>query len=85
MALQLPLQSAFERPMERDDPINFALALAADYRPEAAPRKKVSHAAWFVFMAMRDAGSQFPLKQARRDARDLKSSKGWDWPSWPTI
>lgn len=72
--------------VEGVDPINFAPALAADYRLEGAPRVKVSEAAWSFFMTtIRDAGPQFPLKQAWRDVRDLKASKGWDWPSWPTI
>lgn len=34
---------------------------------------------------IRDAGEDFPLKQAWRDVRDLKNEMGWQWPSYPTI
>lgn len=34
---------------------------------------------------IRDAGEEFPLKQAWRDVRDLKNKMGWQWPSYVTI
>ena len=75
-----------ERAVEGVDPINFAPALVADYRLQGAPRAAVSGAAWSFFLTtIRDAGPQFPLKQAWRDVRDLKAVKGWNWPSWATI
>ena len=68
------------------DPINFAPALMADYRLDGAPSAPMSDAAWSFFLTtLRDAGEQFPLKQAWRDVRDVASVKGWNWPSWPTV
>jgi len=68
------------------DPINFAPALLCGYRIDGAPRTAISDAAWSFFMTtIRDAGPRFPIKQAWRDARDLKAKMGWDWPSFPTI
>jgi len=75
-----------ERAVAGVDPINFAPALVAKYRLDGAPRKAVSPAALSLFMTIiRDAGPQFPLKQAWCDVRDLKVVKGWDWPCWSTI
>ena len=72
--------------VEGVDPINFAPALVADYRLQGAPRTTVSDTAWSFFLTtLRDAGPQFPLKQAWCDVRDLKVVKGWDWPCWSTI
>ena len=68
------------------DPINFAPALMADYRLDCAPAAPMSDAAWSFFMTtLRDAGEQFPLKQAWRDVRDVSPQMGWNWPSWPTV
>jgi len=72
--------------VEGVDPINFAPALVADYRLQGAPRTTVSDTAWSFFLTtLRDAGPQFPLKQAWLDVRDLKAVKRWDWPSWAAI
>jgi len=73
------------------DPINFAPALMADYRLDCAPAAPMSDAAWSFFMTtLRDAGEEFPLKQAWRDDRDVSPQDvspqmGWNWPSWPTV
>lgn len=67
------------------DPINFAPALLPRYKSarEGAP---VSTEAWAFFMTtIRDAGPQFPLRQAWRDVRDLARERGWAWPSFPTV
>lgn len=68
------------------DPINYAPALLDGYPLHGAPRTEVSKAAFAYFMTtIRDAGPQFPLKQAWRDVRDLAPQMGWRWPSYETI
>jgi len=67
------------------DPINFAPALLPRYKgtKEGAP---MSSEAWAYFMTtIRDAGPQFPLRQAWRDVRDVARKRGWAWPSFPTV
>ena len=67
------------------DPINFAPALAPRYKSakEGAP---VSPEAWAFFMTtIRDAGPQFPQRQAWRDVRDVARKRGSAWPSFPTV
>jgi putative transposase len=67
------------------DPINFAPALLARYRGgrDGAP---MSPEAWRYFLTtIRDAGPQFPLRQAWRDVRDVARKRGWAWPSFPTV
>ncbi|OIQ78035.1 Mu DNA binding, I gamma subdomain [mine drainage metagenome] len=82
-------QPSLDRLLKADegvDPLNFVLALVAGYRLDGAPSAQVSEAAWSFFMTtIRDAGEQFPLKQAYRDVRDVAKAKGWNWPSWPTV
>lgn len=68
------------------DPINYAPALLDGHQLHGAPRTDVSEAAFSYFMTtIRDAGPQFPLKQAWRDVRDLAPQMGWRWPSYETI
>lgn len=67
------------------DPINFAPALLAKYDP---PRieAETSQEAWSFFLTIiRDAGENFPIKQAWRDVRDVASKMGWAWPPYLTI
>ncbi|MFN9939108.1 MAG: DNA-binding domain-containing protein, partial [bacterium] len=67
------------------DPINFAPALLPRYTGgrDGAP---MSREAWAFFMTtIRDAGPQFPLRQAWRDVRDVARKRGWAWPSFPTV
>lgn len=67
------------------DPINYAPALVAKHKGRTA-KAETSDAAWSFFMTtIRDAGAEFPLKQAWRDVHDLKNKMGWQWPSYPTI
>jgi len=59
------------------DPINFAPSLLPRYRGgrDGAP---MSPEAWAFFMTtIRDAGPQFPLRQAWRDVRDVARKRGW--------
>jgi len=46
---------------------------------------EISDKAWQFFLTtIRDAGPDFPLIQAWRDARDVGRKMGWAWPSYPT-
>jgi putative transposase len=67
------------------DPINFAPALLPRYK-SAKEGVPMSPDAWAFFMTtIRDAGPQFPLRQAWRDVRDVARKRGWAWPSFPTV
>lgn len=67
------------------DPINFAPALLANHKGKTA-RADLTYWAWSFFMTtIRDAGEEFPLKQAWRDVRDVAPATGWQWPSYPTV
>jgi len=66
-------------------PINFAPALLPSHGG-GKQRSEASESAWSAFMTIiRDAGPEFPLKQAWRDVRDIATQSGWDWPSYPTV
>jgi putative transposase len=67
------------------DPINFAPALLPRYTGgrDGAP---MSGEAWSFFLTtIRDAGPQFPPRQAWRDMREVARKRGWAWPSFPTV
>ena len=67
------------------DPINFAPALLDGHKGNAT-RAAISDEAWSFFMTtLRDAGPDFPLKQAWRDVRDLAGRRAWDWPEYTTV
>ena len=67
------------------DPINFAPALLPDLYRDGKPAE-VSEEAWAYFLTtIRDAGPQFPLVQAWRDARDVAKKRGWAWPEYVTV
>lgn len=34
---------------------------------------------------LRDAGEDFPIRQAWRDVRDVAKAKAWHWPAFETI
>lgn len=68
------------------DPVNFAAALLPDYDRTGRPAVEISEGAWAFFMTtLRDAGPQFPLKQAWRDVRDVARKTGWNWPKYETV
>ncbi|MDK8873929.1 phage protease [Paracoccus sp. SSJ] len=74
------------RTVEGVDPINFAPALMPDFSRGGRPQDKVSAEAWSFFMTtIRDAGPQFPFKQAWRDVRDVARKRGWQWPAYRTV
>ena len=57
------------------DPVNFAPALLPGYARAGSPPAEISDEAWSFFMTtLRDAGPQFPLKQAWRD---VARKRGW--------
>ena len=59
------------------DPVNFAPALLPGYARAGSPPAEISDEAWSFFMTtLRDAGPQFPLKQAWRDVRDVARKRG---------
>ena len=63
------------------DPVNFAPALLPSYTRTGKPPAEVSPEAWAYFLTtIRDAGPQFPFKQAWRDVRDVARKRGWAWP-----
>lgn len=67
------------------DPINFAPALLDKYQG-AERSAEIGRDAWRFFLTtIRDAGPDFPLKQAWRDTRDIAAKSGWAWPSYPTV
>ncbi|PKP70249.1 MAG: hypothetical protein CVT82_07010 [Alphaproteobacteria bacterium HGW-Alphaproteobacteria-4] len=67
-------------------PINYAPALLHDYAREGGKRAAMSEEAWAFFMTtLRDAGPQFPLRQAWRDVRDISRKMGWACPSFTTV
>lgn len=67
-------------------PINFAAALVHDYARDGGRKAAMSAEAWSFFLTtLRDAGPQFPLRQAWRDVRDVARKQGWAWPSLPTV
>ncbi len=72
--------------VEGVDPVNFAAALLPDYDRTGRPAVEISEGAWAFFMTtLRDAGPQFPLKQAWRDVRDVARKTGWNWPKYETV
>jgi len=67
-------------------PINHAPALLHGYSREGVKRAAMSAEAWAFFLTtLRDAGPQFPLRQAWRDVRDVSRKMGWVCPSFPTV
>lgn len=81
-----PTLKRYLKAVQNVAPINHAPALVADYTC-TKPQAPTSDAAWSLFLTiLRDAGKDFPIKQAWRDVRDLAPAKGWDWPqSYVTI
>ncbi|RNI15631.1 transposase domain-containing protein [Paracoccus pantotrophus] len=74
------------RAVDGVDPVNFAPALMPDFSRGGRPQDKISVEAWAFFMTtIRDAGPQFPLKQAWRDVRDVARKRGWQWPAYRTV
>lgn len=74
------------RAVDGVDPINFVPALAPGYARKGAGAVEISEEAWAFFMTtIRDAGPQFPLKQAWRDVRDVASKRGWQWATYQTV
>lgn len=72
--------------VEGIDPINFAPALVANFKPNNANPSDVTDKAWSMFMTtIRDAAPTFPLRQAWRDVHDVAQLEGWSWPSFSTI
>lgn len=72
--------------IEGVDPVNFAPALMPDFSRGGRPATKVSDEAWAYFLTtIRDAGPQFPLKQAWRDVRNVARKQGWEWPTYRTV
>lgn len=72
--------------VEGIDPVNFAPALAPRFFRGGRPQSKISDQAWAFFMTtIRDAGPQFPLKQAWRDVRDAARRHRWEWPPYRTV
>lgn len=68
------------------DPVNFAPALLPSYTRAGKPAAEFSDEAWSYFMTtLRDAGPQFPIKQAWRDVRDVARKRGWNWPKYLTV
>jgi len=68
------------------DPVNFGPALLPAYARIGSPAAEISEEAWAFFMTtLRDAGPQFPVKQAWRDVRDVALTKGWSWPKYLTV
>ena len=68
------------------DPVNFGPALLPAYDRTGSPPAEISEEAWAFFMTtLRDAGPQFPVKQAWRDVRDAALTKGWSWPKYLTV
>ncbi|SNX71251.1 hypothetical protein SAMN05878503_10950 [Cereibacter ovatus] len=64
------------------DPVNFAPALLPDHARTGGPRAEISDEAWsFCMTTPRDAGPQFPHKQAWRD---VARRWGWTWPKYIT-
>lgn len=63
------------RAVDGVDPVNFAPAMMPDFSRSGRPQDKVSVETWAFFMTtIRDAGPQFPFKQAWRDVRDGRAS-----------
>lgn len=76
----------FLRAVHGVDPVNFAPALTPAFSRDGRPQDAVSAEAWAFFMTtIRDAGPQFPLKQAWRDVRDVARKQGWHWPAYRTV
>ncbi|KGJ20717.1 transposase domain-containing protein [Paracoccus sanguinis] len=74
------------RAVEGIDPVNFAPALLPSFSRTGAARAAMSEEAWSLFLTIiRDAGPQFPLRQAWRDVRDLKGKRGWAWPGYQAV
>ena len=72
--------------VEGVDPINHAPALLAGHGTAAPAPAAMSDDAWRLFRGLiRDAGAEWPLRQAWRDVRDVKARFGWDWPSYETV
>lgn len=68
------------------DPVNFGPALLPAYVRAGSPLAEISEEAWAFFMTtLRDAGPQFPIKQAWRDVRDVARRNGWNWPKYLTV
>lgn len=80
-----PRLKAILRAVRGVDPINFAPALLDKYQG-AERSAEISRDAWRFFLTtIRDAGPDFPLKQAWRDTRDVAAKTGWAWPSPSTV
>lgn len=74
------------RAVEGVAPVNFTPALMPEFSRGGRPQDKVSAEAWSFFMTtIRDAGPQFPFKQAWRDVRDVARKRGWQWPAYRTV
>lgn len=74
------------RAVDGVEPVNFAPALAPGYARKGAGAVEISEEAWAFFMTtIRDAGPQFPLKQAWRDVRDVANKYGWQWATYQTV
>jgi putative transposase len=76
---------ALFKAVQGGDPINFAPALAPNWRttPRRAP---CTDQAWAAFLAIiRDSHASYPLLHAWRDARDIAAGEGWDWPGYEVV
>lgn len=74
------------RAVDGVDPVNFAPALMPDFSRGGRPQDKLSAEAWAFFMTtIREAGPQFPFKQAWRDVRDVARKRCWQWPAYRTV
>lgn len=80
-----PSLKRLSKAVEGVDPINFAPALLAGYKPPRATAP-MADAAWSFFLTIiRDAAPDFPIRQAWRDVRDVAKKTGWDWPPYVTV
>ena len=86
-----PSQQTVERwfkRVENVDPINWAPALAPDWKPRSpdAPMSEEAFA-WFkdIVGLSGKNGSLYPLKWAYRDTAEQARKEGWLWPSYETV
>ncbi len=86
-----PSQQTVERwfkRVENVDPINWAPALAPDWKPRSpdAPMSEQAFA-WFkdIVGLSGKNGSLYPLKWAYRDTSEQARNEGWLWPSYETV